>query len=581
MSGPVPVAGALADIYPLPALASEAPRWDELLRRFRHLYGRSAAFVARSPGRVNIIGEHIDYSLYSVLPMAITADALVAVATRPVADGAAATIRLANVDHGKFATREFRVTGDADVEIDASTFEWSNYFKSGLRGAVGLLRERGTGAQLCDMDVLVHGNVPVGGGLSSSAALVSASALAVLVANQAVPVDKKQLTELAVVSERAVGVNSGGMDQAASVFSEQGAALFVSFSPMLEARPVSFPPTRPELCFVIAQSFVTSNKHVTGPIHYNLRVVEVTLAAAYLNAVLNPPGVELPVDAAPLGTSLHGFHDTFFLHRSGNDYAAAKSLAKEEELEKLVAQTEMTLTQEQGYTKEEIARVLNLSVPELEQRYLSSFPVRAERFKLRQRALHVFTEALRVLRFLTYLDRPLGINASDTTEYNRRLGALMNETQVSCRDLYECSCPELDAICDIARRAGSYGSRLTGAGWGGCSVHLVPVDRVAAVKEALEREYYAGRELTDEQRAGAVVGLVLGRRKKKKKKKKKKKQMVHTYVVMRECRLPLVRRSPQTGKGGSDYGKQSGGAAGKWGRRGKRMNGANGETEPG
>ncbi|KAF4585382.1 galactokinase [Ophiocordyceps camponoti-floridani] len=507
MSGPVPVAGALADIYPVGALASEAPRWDQLLRRFHHVYGRPAAFVARSPGRVNIIGEHIDYSLYSVLPMAITADALVAVASRPVADGAAATIRLANVHPDRFPAREFRVLpGEGDVEIDASTFEWSNYFKSGLRGAVQLLlNDRRSGAQLCDMEVLIDGNVPVGGGLSSSAALVSASALAVLVANQAVPVDKKQLTELAVVSERAVGVNSGGMDQAASVFSEQGAALFVSFSPALEARPVNFPPTRPELCFVIAQSFVTSNKHVTGPIHYNLRVVEVTLAAAYLNAVLNPPGTELPADAGPLGTSLNGFHDSFFLHLSGSDYAAAKSLAKEEELEKLVAQTEKTLTQEQGYTKEEISKVLNLSVAELEKRYLSSFPVRSERFKLRQRALHVFTEALRVLRFLTLLERPLGTGASDTTEYNRKLGGLMNETQVSCRELYECSCPELDAICEIARRAGSYGSRLTGAGWGGCSVHLVPVDKVAAVKEALEREYYAGKQLTEEQREAAVV----------------------------------------------------------------------------
>ncbi|RCI14230.1 hypothetical protein L249_5929 [Ophiocordyceps polyrhachis-furcata BCC 54312] len=503
MSGPVPVAGALADIYPLPALATEAPRWDQLLRRFRDLYGRSASFVARSPGRVNIIGEHIDYSLYSVLPMAVTADAIVAVATRPAAADAAARIRLANVHEAKFPSREFLISVDGDVDIDASSLEWSNYFKSGLRGALGLLR--GRDAPICDMDVLVDGNVPVGGGLSSSAALVSASALAVLVANKAVPVDKKQLTELAVVSERAVGVNSGGMDQAASVFSEQGAALFVSFSPTLEARPVSFPPTRPELCFVVAQSFVTSNKHVTGPIHYNLRVVEVTLAAAYLNAVLNPPGTELAADAGPLGISLHGFHDTFFLHHGGSDYAAAKSLSKEEELKNLVAMTEGALTQEEGYTKEEIAKVLNLSVAELEKRYLSSFPVQAERFKLRQRALHVFTEALRVIQFLTLLERPVGSGASDTSEYNGKLGRLMNETQASCRELYECSCPELDRICEVARRAGAYGSRLTGAGWGGCSVHLVAVDGVAAVKEALEREYYAGRELTDEQKDAAVV----------------------------------------------------------------------------
>ena len=66
----------------------------------------------------------------------------------------------------------------------------------------------------------------------------------------------------------------------------------------------------------------------------------------------------------------------------------------------------------------------------------------------------------------------------------------MNESHESCRDLYNCSCPELEQICDLARSAGSYGSRLTGAGWGGCSVHLVPQDKVEAVKEAWKEGYY-------------------------------------------------------------------------------------------
>lgn len=295
------------------------------------------------------------------------------------------------------------------------------------------------------------------------------------------------------------------MDQSASVFSEQGAALFVSFSPELSARPVKFPPTTPELCFVIVQSFVTSNKQVTGPIHYNLRVVECSMAAAYLNAVLNPAGVELPEDAGPLGVSLQGFHNAFFRNQSGSGDAAAKSLSMEEELQKLLAITKETLTQEEGYTREEVAKALNITVPELEARFMSKLPVRAERFKLRQRAVHVFSEALRVLSFMTLLERPVHTGATDTTAFNKQLGELLNETQTSCRDLYECSCPELDQICAISRAAGAYGARVTGAGWGGCSVHLVPADRVAAVTEALEKEYFAKRELTAEQKAGAVV----------------------------------------------------------------------------
>src|SRR5437764_15413748 len=102
------------------------------------------------------------------------------------------------------------------------------------------------------------------------------------------------------------------MDQSASVFSERGSALFVSFAPSLSAIPVQFPKTNPELCFLIAQSFVAADKHVTGPIHYNLRVVECSLAAAYLNALLCPKHMELPIDAAPLGVSLHGFHENYF-----------------------------------------------------------------------------------------------------------------------------------------------------------------------------------------------------------------------------------------------------------------------------
>ncbi|KAG6131032.1 hypothetical protein E4U22_004264 [Claviceps purpurea] len=507
MSGSVPVANSLADIYPNTALASEGPRWNSLLAAFEAAYGHKASFIARSPGRVNILGEHIDYSLYSVLPMAITADAVMAVAATPTPEGASTfKVNISNLEDAKFPGKNFEVALNGEVEIDATKLEWTNYFRSGLRGALELLRKKhGDGFRPCSMDIMVDGTVPVGGGLSSSAAVVSASALAVMKANGEKAVDKKELTELAIVSERAVGVNSGGMDQAASVFSEQGSALFVSFSPQLEARPVKLPPTRPELCFLIAQSFVTANKHVTGPIHYNLRVVEVSFAAAYLNAVLNPPGTELPKDAGPLGISLHGFHNTYFYHSSTADGSAAKSLTKEEELEKLVALTKKTLTQEEGYTRDEIAKVLHLTVPELEDRFMSKIPVRAERFKLRQRALHVFTEALRVLKFYMLLDRPLHTGATDTTAFNQELGSIMNDTQESCRVLYENSCPENDEICRIALAAGSYGSRQTGAGWGGCSVHLVPADKVDAVQSALQRDYYSKLQLTDDQKEQAMV----------------------------------------------------------------------------
>jgi len=213
MSGAtVPRAKSLKDIYTPDALSHQSQRWEALLSRFQELYLRPADFVARSPGRVNIIGEHIDYSLYPVLPMAITADALLAVSTeldQELSTPNTFKIQIANVVR-RFPAREFHVPVDGEVDIDPTVHEWTNYFKSGLRGALQLLRKRDPDFVPKSMRVLMDGSVPSGGGLSSSAAFVSASALAVLAANGVENVDKTELTELAIVSERAVGVNSGG-----------------------------------------------------------------------------------------------------------------------------------------------------------------------------------------------------------------------------------------------------------------------------------------------------------------------------------------------------------------------------------
>lgn len=496
MAGNVPLAKSLEEIYTEDALPEQRTRWDNLLKQFKSNYGHSAEFVARSPGRVNIIGEHIDYSLYSVLPMAITADALLAVAV--IDDSQTSTdsfkLKVSNVLSDKFPSHEFDIPYGS-VEIDSKVHEWTNYFKSGLRGVIELLRKKhGDGFKPKSMEVLMDGTVPAGGGLSSSAAFVSASALAVMFANGENDVDKTELTELAIVSERAVGVNAGGMDQSASVFSLRGSALVVSFVPTLQAKPIKFPTTNPALSFVIAQSFVAADKQVTGPVCYNLRVVECSLAAAFLHSTLSKTSTPLPSDSGPLGISLRGFHTTYF---------ASTTKSFEEQLQELISLTTSTLTKEEGYTREEIAKVIGTTVPELEERFTSTFPVRASHFKLRQRALHVFSEALRVLKFLAILEK--GTTEENTEDFNKSLGDLMNETQDSCRDLYECSCPELDKLCTIAREAGSLGSRLTGAGWGGCSVHLVPADKVEAVTKAWDEKYYSKMGLSKEKREGAVV----------------------------------------------------------------------------
>jgi galactokinase len=484
----VPVTTSLVDIYPEDAIISQTKRWETLRTMFEAEYGKPPDFVSRSPGRVNLIGEHIDYSLYQVLPMAITMDVLVAVAVRPASPNRLSTIRLSNVEATKFPSREFTIPVKGDIEIDSTSHEWSNYFKAGLQGACQVLRARDDKFASVGMDVLVHGTVPNGSGLSSSTAFVCASALAVMAANSEMDIKKHELCQLTIVSERSVGTNGGGMDQAASVFSLAGSATYISFVPDLSAEPVKFPSTDPELTFLVAQSFVDSFKHVTAPVCYNLRVVECSMASALLAKILGVKN-ELPVDESPLKISLRGLQNRFFEqkdHIADNFQTTGKDF--QDQLEQLVALVGKCLTQEEGYTREEIADLLDISVEDLEERYMSRFPVRADRFKLRQRALHVFSEALRVTKFKSILSSSDALISGDGLLQD--LGNLLNEAQSSCRELYDCSCPELDELCSLAYNAGAFGSRLTGAGWGGCSVHLVPKDKVDNVKQAWIENYY-------------------------------------------------------------------------------------------
>lgn len=395
------------------------------------------------------------------------------------------------MDSEKYPSAQFSIPSEGDFEVDASNHSWSNYFKAGYKGALDLLRKKHPTLKLRSMSVLVDGTVPAGGGLSSSAAFVCASALAVLRANGEQNVIKKELVELAIVSERSVGVNSGGMDQSASVFSIRGEALSVSFFPELHAEAIPFPKTEPSITFMIAQSFVVSDKQATAPECYNLRVVECTLAAEVLAAALN---VELEDDAAPLNRSLRGFQDAYF--------GSSPSKSPTEQLETMLQLVDKHLSNTSGYTREDIASALSMSVEELNEKYCSKFPVRASHFHLHRRATHVFSEALRVLAFKSLLTA-----SPSPPDLLLRLGALMNETQASCRDVYDCSCPELDQLCDIAREAGAYGSRLTGAGWGGCTVHLVPRDKVEDVRKAWTEKYYLKREpdISSEKLKEAVV----------------------------------------------------------------------------
>lgn len=191
-----------------PALVRQAPRRG----------------VASAPGRINLIGEHIDYCGLSVLPMALERNVSVdfEVLPRPAVE------LEGGFDHGPFG---FRL--DRPIE-PAPQGHWSNYVRAATRGLLdhGVELKRGIGGT-------VTGTVPVAEGLSSSSALVVASALALLHANEE-EIEALELAALLARAERYVGVEGGGMDQAASLSGVKGRALRIDFGP-LRVTPVPVP----------------------------------------------------------------------------------------------------------------------------------------------------------------------------------------------------------------------------------------------------------------------------------------------------------------------------------------------------
>lgn len=277
-------------------------------------------------------------------------------------------------------------------------------------------------------------------------------------------------------------MNSGGMDQSASVFGVKGSALFIQFKPSLNATPIAFPSTKPELAFVITNTLVDSVKHETAPVNYNLRVVECTLAAEILARKF---GVrDLPQDG-PLGSTLHGFLSKYYeKNGKGEDDPSPDEMA--ERLTTAAGLADKTLTESEGYTREEMAELIGVDTDSLVEKYMTQYPVRAEKFQLRKRTLHVFEEALRVIKFRQLLTSPPG----SSQELFEQLGKLMNESQDSCRDQYQCSCKETDQICALARKHGAAGCRLSGAGWGGFTVSLIWSDRIEEFVKAITQGYF-------------------------------------------------------------------------------------------
>jgi len=284
------------------------------------------------------------------------------------------------------------------------------------------------------------------------------------------------------------------MDQAASVISDPSSVLYITFYPSLSASPTPLPGGAVLVC---AHSLKVSDKALTAKTGYNLRVVETLVGARVLARHL---GVKVgEKEKITLREVLGRWVGEGDVGVGGSGMSVEELMGALEkiqlELDVLKAKTERPGSGV-GVTLEEMIELSGLGKEEFVELYLSWVEVECTHFQLYKRAKHVFSEALRVLQFRQICLDATSSSSSTNSDVLKTLGRLMNDSQTSCADLYECSCSELDLLVRLAREAGAYGSRLTGAGWGGCTVSLVPSNEVHAFIAKIKDTYpsYKGLE---------------------------------------------------------------------------------------
>jgi galactokinase len=376
----------------MPSLPGE--QLDRLLSEMERLFG-PAKWLSAAPGRVNLIGEHVDYNDGFVLPFAI--DRYTAVAARPAADESANKARVFSLDTESM--QEIPV-GERPRPVAGN---WANYVAGVIAGYMDL------GIRIPPFDAVIHSRVPVGAGLSSSAALEVAIAM-LLEQATSVSLDWKTRALLCQKAEHEfANVPCGLMDQIASICARRGSALLID----CEANSVECLP-------------------------------------------LDLPGIR------------------FFLVNSGvrHDLAESQYAIRRSECRQVLELA--------GYIRFRQMTAENLALV-----------ASAGEDRLFRRGRHVLTETARVLA------------AADCLRFGnfRRLATLMDESHTSMRDDFEISCPEIDALVEASRTFCGpmpIAARMTGGGFGGCTINLVPDGNVPGFMQAVQAAQVNGKVIAPE-----------------------------------------------------------------------------------
>jgi len=354
---------------------------------FQRHYARPPRWIVAAPGRVNLIGEHTDYNDGFVLPMAIERYTVIA-ADRP--------------DRETNQIRLYSTLGDKPANLDLTMpvkpfpkGAWANYPAGVIAGFLA------RGLNPGGFDAAIHSTVPLGGGLSSSAALEvsTATLLEVITGKKLDPVEKALLCQKA--EHEYAGTPCGIMDQFISVLGRENHLLLLDCR---SRRTELVPLDDPSVAVLIMN---TNVKHELTGSEYPTRRKQCETAAKIL-------GVPSLRDAT-----------ADLLERAKN------------KMDEVVY----------------------------------------------RRARHVIGEIERTVHAAE------GIRAGNWPT----VGQLMYASHYSLRDDYEVSCNELDAVVEIAEsigiKGGVYGCRMTGGGFGGCTVALVKTDAVKAISKKIAADY--------------------------------------------------------------------------------------------
>jgi galactokinase len=358
---------------------------DNLIDQFQQTYGTSPRIFS-APGRVNLIGEHTDYNDGFVLPIAIDRRTYVAAAAND-----SDFVRVHSLDLNESA-------GFALSAPDA-LFEpkWLGY----IAGVAFELKERGT--KISGADLMISSDVPIGAGLSSSAALeISVAASLLALSNEALDV-----TSLALTAQKAehtyVGTRCGIMDQLTVSAAQKSHALLIDCR-SLEVKHIDL--NLPETTVVICN---TNVKHELASSAYNQRRRECEDAVTILQRFLPTISALRDVNVGDLKKHAGELPDVLY-----------------------------------------------------------------------RRARHIITENARTL------EAAIALKEGDV----ERFGRLMSSSHASLRDDYEVSSAELDLMVELAgSREEVYGTRMTGGGFGGCTVNLVRSDEVGSFSKFISDEY--------------------------------------------------------------------------------------------